>query len=192
MKKLYTLAIGTLLIFFSCSRPLGPVDYIGWVEDRENGLKHTQSTPHASYVLQYEPPAYKALKSLSPEEVTRSKLRIEQEKYQEMHYFMLKIKPHNEPEDEQDLSRYLAYKLKDKLQFVRGRDTIDRTVMYHLESSAGVRPFYRILLAYHRKAEKDNLELVIQRNPLDDRRIHFTIEKSALSNIPRIQTDKRR
>ena len=192
MKKLYTLAIAAVLIFFSCSRPLGPVDYIGWVEDRDNGLKQSHSTPNALYVLQYEPPAYKALKTLSPSEVTRSRLRAEQEKYQEMHYFMLKVKPHNKPADNRKISKYLAYTLKDKLQFIRGQDTLDRTVMYHLESSAGVRPFYRILLAYPRKTGRDNLELIIRKNLLDDRRVHFTVEKSVLNGIPKIQTNKRR
>ena len=192
MKRFYLLIIATLLTFFSCSDQLKPVEYMTWIEDQDNGLKISQSTSDASYILQYEPPAYKALKSLGPSKATRSRLKGEQEKYQEMHHFLLKIKPKKESRRDSDVPKYLAYSLKDELEFIRGKDTLRRTVMYHLESSSGVRPYYRILLAYPRNSANENLELIINSNRIDDQSVHFAIPGSVLSDIPEVQTEKMR
>jgi len=187
MRHLYPIVFILLFIAVSCSNNLNPREFIQWVEDEHNGLRIKQNTPDASYVVQYEPAVYKALKASPTTNPAREQLNKQQEQYAGFHHFLLKVKPNGHPPDK--ISKFLAYRLKDHIRFIRGRDTLSRTVMYHLEGSGSVTPYYRILIAYPRKDHSGDLQLLINRNKMDPRQVKFTFSSADLTNIPEIKTE---
>ena len=172
----------------ACTTELKPDNYIKWVEDEENGLKSKKATTAATYVLQYEPAEYKALRSLQPEAFSKSRLKAGREKYKSMHHFVLKVKPKQDfTGKDQSIMEYLAYGLEEHIRFIRGNDTLERNIMYHLESSAGVKPYYNILLAYPKTERKAELALHISENKLDSNSVRFAFTRDALDDIPTIK-----
>lgn len=191
MKTIFLKALPIILLGFmaSCSGDMKPGKYIDWVEDEGNGLKAEKTTGAASYVLQYEPAEYKALKSTKPETINKTRLAASREKFSSLHHFLLKVKPKaHRFESDEALIEYLAYGLEDKIRFIRGQDTLKRTVMYHMESPAGIKPYYNILLAYPRSESQADIELKIKSNKLDANAVNFVISRSALSDLPQIDT----
>lgn len=191
MKTIFlkTLPIILLGVLASCSGDMKPREYIDWVEDGGNGLKAKKNTGSVSYILQYEPAEYKALKSAKPETINKTRLAANREKFSSLHHFLLKVKPKaHKFESDEALIEYLAYGLEDKIRFIRGQDTLKRTVMYHMETPAGVKPYYNILLAYPRTESQADLELIIKSNKLDTNTVNFGFSRSALSGLPQIDT----
>ncbi len=170
------------LVFFSCSGNLSNEEYIERVEDEQNGLRIKRSSAAAEYILQYEPSMYKALSfshSGKSEDLRRAK-----EQFDDLHHFMLKVNSKLTAfEDDAALSRFLAYDLREKIRFAEGMDTIERTVMYHLESSGGVSPYRRILLAFPKSGNTETLKLIIEPNKMDSGRQEFLFNKRALSKL---------
>jgi hypothetical protein len=187
MKHLYLILFLLVFVPVSCSNNLSPREFIQWVEDEDNGLRARQDTPHASYVAQYEPALYKAIKTSSTTAPGPGQLRSQQENYADMHHFLLKVRPKKGSNDE--ISKFLAYQLKDHIQFIRGQDTLNRTVMYHLEGSGGMTPYYRILLAFPKENHSGDLQLLINGNKMDPGRVKFNFSASALTNIPELETE---
>lgn len=175
----------------SCINKLNPDEYIEWVENESNGLRTKKNTAAATYVLQYEPAEYKALRNLQPETFSKSRLQAVREKYESLHHFVLKIKPKiKEVLNDKSIPEYLAYSFEDHIQFIRGSDTLDRNIMYHLESSAGIKPYYNILLAYPKAGRKSDLTLHISKNKLDSNSVQFAFKQDAFDHIPAIKVSK--
>ncbi|MCF8231365.1 MAG: hypothetical protein K9J27_04180 [Bacteroidales bacterium] len=175
-------------ILASCSGNLGPREYLQWVENEDNGLRVRQATTEATYSLQYEPAEYKALKSMERDAINQTNLMANEKRFSSLHHFLLKIRPKKHQFDSDDaLIEYLAYELEDNIQFIRGRDTLKRTVMYHLESPTGVKPYYHILLAYPRTDSQEDLKLKIKNNRLDTNEVKFVFSRSLLNNLPGIK-----
>jgi len=175
------------LIVSSCSNKMSPGEYIDWIEDEDNGLRVSKETNAASYTLQYETADYKALLSMGPENVSKTNLMAGREKFVSMHHFLLQIKPKSQKVNgNQSFTEYLAYNLEEHIRFIRGEDTLKRTVMYHLESPAGVQPHYNILLAYPRKQKRADLQINIKSNKMDKNKVEFVVSEGALSDLPQI------
>ena len=170
------------LVLFSCSGDLSNKKFVKWVEDEHNGLRIKRSSPAAEYVLQYEPSLYKALSFSQSSKV--EDLQKAKEQFDDLHHFMLKVNS-KLPAFKNDaaLSRFLAYDLREKIRFAEGMDTTDRTVMYHLESSGGVSPYRRILLAFPKSGSTEALKLIIEPNKMDSGRQEFLFNKRALSKL---------
>jgi len=183
-----SLLIIAIIGLSACTDELKPDDYIKWVENENNGLRSKKATTAATYVLQYEPAEYKALKRLQQSTLSKARLINGKEKYKSMHHFVLKVKPEeNFTGKDKSIMEYLAYDFEEHILFIRGNDTLDRNIMYHLESSAGVKPYYNILLAYPKTDRKVDLELQISKNKLDSNSVQFALNREALVDIPAIK-----
>jgi hypothetical protein len=173
------------VLFYSCSGNLSNEEYISWVENEQNGLKIKRSSAAAEYILQYEPSFYKAL-SFSQYGKGEG-LRKAKEQFEDLNHFMLKVNPKASAfTKEAELSRFLAYDLREKIRFTEGADTLDKTVMYHLESSGGISPYHRIMLAFPKAGATATLKLIIEPNKMDSGRQEFLLGKSALNKLKSI------
>lgn len=169
--------------FFSCSGSFDKTEYVKWVENEQNGLRIKRSSPSVEYVLQYEPSFYKALRfspSGNKKDLTEAK-----EQFGDMHHFMLKIRPKKTffTESEAELSSFMAYDLRKNIRFAEGKDTLDRTVMYHLESSGGVSPYQRILLAFPKAQKLKSLNISIKPNKMDSIKQEFNFDARTLKKL---------
>lgn len=175
------------LVAASCTRELKPDEYIRWIENSDNDLKQKSTTAAASYTIQYEPTIYKALKAMDADKLKAMKLNKKKQQFSSLHHFLLQVQPNSEAMKNRELTEYLAYDFVDKLRFIRGADTLDRTVMYHLETPAGIRPFYNILLAYPKKQSQEDLTILIQPGRLDSQPVRFTFSRKVLQQVPQLQ-----
>ncbi len=181
-----------VFIFNACSSDLSPGEYISWIEDQDNGLLVKKEAAGVNYQLQYEPAAYKALKRVNPDKFSKATYQSMKERYKPMHHFLLKVSAVEEQRKTGEaLPKYLAYDFQEYFRFIQDEDTIKKTVMYHLESSAGVSPWYKILLAYPKKSNTERLKLEILKNELHSKNLGFSFETANYRKAPGIKFSKK-
>ncbi len=172
-----------LFALAGCDEKVTIQEYVQWVEDNDNGFNKAQYTANADYVLQYEPGMYRALKKSAQTGSFSDFDNLQNSGNSSMHHFLLKVKPKSsETATDKSIVEFLAHHMDNRIQFVNGTDTLKRTIMYHLESSPGITPFHRILLAYPETGEKQDLKaltLRIKSNPLEPDNLQFTISQNA-------------
>lgn len=185
--KISVLIIAALFVFLACNDSMKPVEYLAWVENAKNKLKINKHTKSADYELQYEPTAYKAIKVHNIHELTGKKFRTQKKSFQQLSHFLLQVKFHQKPvENERDVSEYLAFDYKDRIRLVSQTDTLDRTALYHLESSSSIYPYHKILFAYPRKSIKGSFSIILDKNKLDNEQVIFRFSGKNIKKAEKI------
>lgn len=171
--------------FAACSGSMDRSGYVKWIEDTANGLKIKRSTPSAEYILQYEPAYFKALK-MSENEKAADLSEISKQ-FDDLHHFLLKVRTVDVAfQDDKEIAQYLAYDLRKNIRFVEGADTIKQTVMYHLESSGGITPYQRILVAFPKAETTRKLQFIIEPGKLEPEKLVFTFDKRLFEKLETI------
>lgn len=114
-------------------------------------------------------------------------MRAMSEQFEDLHYFLLKVKTNKVSfRDDKAITQYLAYGMRNKIRFSEGADTVDQTVMYHLESSGGLTPYHRILVAFPKAMNSGNLQFIIDSGEFEQKKQVFAFDKSVLKRLETI------
>jgi hypothetical protein len=138
-------------------------DYVQWVKKPENGLCLQQKVEDISFILQYEPLEYVALRNLKAEKVTKSLLESEKKQISGFQYYTLTIETDkgtdilkygtNSPYDLSQRIDYYSFRMQNDLKLVEDKDTLP-CIMFHFERTYGIAPYSNFVLAFELSASE--------------------------------------
>lgn len=148
-------------IFSSEPKKLGPHEYVQYVENIEKGLKTEKTISDFSYMLQYKPLEYEALRNLDKDRMSSKELDSMKNLLSDMQYFTFSIRDNKGRNDflasntadyreYQETLNYLSNEIYKDISLVDGNDTLP-CLMHHWERTFGVSPDVKMVLAFKSK-----------------------------------------
>lgn len=195
---LYCFLISCSLIFFSCGgkSELSVSDYLGWVNNAENGLKVVKELSNYKFELFYKPVEYIAIKEQRTFDVNTKVYSERLNELSGMQYYTLRIESQGGMEmmrtdinSEEEYSVRLQY-FSDLAQYdmklIDGHDTLN-CALFHFERNYGVAPYNNIVLAFPKTKNTFNSKtLTFSDRVLGVGKVNLKIEEKDIKNIPEI------
>ncbi len=89
-------SISVILFISGCrTESLRPMEFVKWVDNKENGLTENIEVGDYVFQIQYRPKEYMAMIEGNNSAVTAEELATKAEKYADLSYFVLKMKGRN-------------------------------------------------------------------------------------------------
>lgn len=185
--------VATLLacvVFLSCSRDLGPQEFIRWVNDAGNGLHVVKESGEYTFNLQYLPAAYMVLQQEPALRGTAFQKAVEEAAG--MQYYTLTINPTGagadfikdgsvSPEELQRKLYYFSYLFQQDIHVEENGETIP-CVLYHFERSGDVKTSRTFVLGFEDHAHTSKEARVVISSPwLNSLPVKIKVRKD---NIP--------
>jgi hypothetical protein len=144
------------VVFWSCSRDLGPQEFIRWVDDSGNGLHVVKESGEYTFDLRYQPAAYMVLQQAPGLRGAAFQKAVEEAAG--MQYYTLTIRPREagtdfiktgnlSPEELQRKLYYFSYLFQQDIQVEENGETIP-CVLYHFEKSGDVKAGRTFVLGF--------------------------------------------
>lgn len=178
---------------------LNPVNYINWVQDKENGLLVEKEVGNLKFSLQYEPYEYIALKQLNPEAVSNDTINEIVSSLTGLQYFIFEISSitGTEPPIRQSVlgdigseTKYFSFDMQNDLILTQESDTL-YCKLFHLEPTYNIKPSNTFLLAFEKfnKPDKENSDLnfIFYDKVFDVGTIKIKISSESISNLPKLK-----
>jgi hypothetical protein len=186
------------------------LDYMTWIENKQNGLKVEKKIGDFTYTALYKPYEYLALMELKKENVDKKELYKKMAEYDGLQYYTFRITAENQQQellkvgissDADYYSRieYCSFKMQNDFKLMEGKDTLD-CVLFHFERVYGLAPYATFVLGFPlRKNGQNNNTTITKSN--DDKtilyadkifgsgNIYMTITKEDLNNLPELITN---
>jgi hypothetical protein len=186
------------------------LDYMTWIENKQNGLKVEKKIGDFTYTALYKPYEYLALMELKKENVDKKELYKKMDEYDGLQYYTFRITAENQQQellkvgissDADYYSRieYCSFKMQNDFKLMEGKDTLD-CVLFHFERIYGLAPYATFVLGFPLgKNEQNNNTTITKSN--DDKtilyadqifgsgNIYMTITKEDLNNVPELITN---
>lgn len=150
------------IIIFSCgnSGEIGVSEYMGWINNAENGLKVVKELKEFKFELFYKPIEYIAINEQRKFDIDTSLYTERLTELKDLQYYTLKIESLSGSEmmrtgidSEDEYYQRLQY-FNDIAQYdmalIDGNDTLS-CVLFHFERNYGVAPYNNIVLGFPRK-----------------------------------------
>lgn len=196
-------AVICLFITGCAKEKLYPKEYVGWVEDEENGLKVRKQIGEYEFTVLYKPLEYIALMQEKDENIKKDTLDTRLKQLGDMQYYTLKIKSVSgkdvlssgmtgDREYYQRLEYFASYMQQD-LMLVDGADTLP-CVLHHFERNYGIAPVISIVLGFEKPAadvqgNSSGDKLIIYNDAvLGTGPVRLAIKGSAIEEIPQLKT----
>ncbi len=141
------------------AQSLKPVEYLSWIENKENGLHPEKIIGNFKYSAFYQPFEYLLLKEL-PDSLKSVPAVFEERKheYQGMEYVSYRIECLNEQNEllkinlnseNEYFSRieYFSFKAQNEFKLINGKDTLP-CAFYHFERVFGLAPYITLSLGF--------------------------------------------
>ncbi len=184
-----------VLVIASCQDKVQPATYAKWVENQENGLRHTQTVEDYIFSLQYKPIEYMVALQERTTKLHTTVLEREKEKMEGLQYFNFKLSTlsgspalSNEKTDFEDKTRYLMSGMQKDLFLLEGTDTL-RCRMFHFEGANGILPYDNCVLAFDKNKKTDTDKTFLYRaDKLGLGWIKMTIKAEDIQRIPQLKT----
>lgn len=203
------LLVFTAIMQSACvQQVLQPRAYMTWVEDKNNGLKITESAGDYIFNLQYKPLDYIVLINERTDTIDRKKFDKDKEELKDMQYYTFSIAPKNGKtemlrsnlnygEEYYQRVQYFSFHLKDDLYLIDGNDSLP-CLLCHFERSYDLTPNNKFLLAFPlSKKETSKREngnkyasdktLIYQDKLLNTGIVKLEVTKNAIDNIPSVK-----
>jgi hypothetical protein len=189
----------TILFLSSCQENgLPPEQYVEAVRNEEYGLKVEKKGKHFTYILQYQPTEYQALRNLntfSPEPKAFKASMKEKSKYQS---YTLTIHPNgsqslldfDNPSEEayKERVKYYSFEMKNDAVLIDGKDTLN-CIGYHFERTYNAKPGKQFLMKFkNSKGLYQNKKLRLKNPHLPTDEVLLTINGNNLKEFPKLKT----
>jgi len=179
---------------------LEPIDYVGWVQNPENGLKMNKVIDDIQFSVQYKPYEYIVCMEERTPSVQDSLLKRKFNELSEMQYFDLTISlvdgagellkyRLNSGQQYSERVNYFSFAMQKDIVLVDGKDTIP-CELYHFERAYDVMPSGTFLLGFGKKNEtlSSSKTLVLYDRVFGKGTIKLTIDKERIKNTPKLKT----
>ena len=187
---------------------LTTLDYMNWIENKENGLKVEKKISDFVYTALYKPYEYLALFELKKDNIRKKELYEKMNEYDGLQYFTFRITAENQQQellkvgidsDDAYYARieYFSFKMQNDFKLMEGKDTLD-CVLFHFERVYGLAPYATFVLGFPLAKGAQNKDTTIVRNSYEDKtiiyadkifgtgNIYMTIRKEDLNRIPEL------
>ena len=121
---------------------LEPLQYMSWVENKENGLKVEKKIGEITFTLQYKPLEYVALLDLHKEQLNKQELEKKMDEYSSLQYFTFQISADTQQEllkkdvkgadDYANRINYFSFEMQKDLKLIENTDTLN-CELFHFE-----------------------------------------------------------
>jgi hypothetical protein len=182
----------------SASEKLTPVNYMTWVENKENGLKVEKTISDVTYTLQYKPLEYVALLDLKKEQVSKPELEKKMDEYNSMQYFTFQISADTQQEllkkdvkgadDYNNRINYFSFEMQKDLKLIEGTDTLN-CELFHFERVYGVAPYARFVLGFAATKTTTDKTLFYDEKIFGSGKIYLTIQAKNNNQLPVVITN---
>lgn len=162
----YSCAVLTVLGVRACGEaPVfsDPGEYIGWVENKENGICAVKKVGAYDFELQYKPHDYIILKDNPDSVFTGDEMKKAVSEIQDMQYFTFRISNdkkgdllNNEATEMSEFSSRLSYFssiMQNDIHLIEGGDTLN-CLLFHFERSYGIDPRSTFIVGFPYKAKE--------------------------------------
>ncbi|MDR1680053.1 MAG: hypothetical protein LBR81_09820 [Prevotellaceae bacterium] len=200
---MYKVITSVLLIalFASCrtigvlrQEALQPIDYVRWIENKDNGLKIDMEDSPYLYELQYQPVAYLAIRQTNNPQITPAALKQAIDNRGDYLYFSLKMQKQGERGILSDMdinsvnkNSYLLSGIQNDMFVLSGGDSL-QCVMSHFESANSLIPYDRCVLAFEKpKDEKDDLVFLFRTDVYRRAWLRIPIKRENINKIPQLK-----
>lgn len=198
MNKKSYIILSLLVMLIGCTKELSltPLDYVKWVEEKENGLHHTLTIKNVQYTAQYKPIDYVIANEIRKEVIDQSEYNKKREELDGFDYFTFKVSLDGKhsvleaskanPEQYDQLVQYFAFSMQHDFKLVTSTDTIS-CGLYHFERAYGMVPFDSFVLGF-KKDENQILQktLIYNDKILGTGPVKIQFDRNTLSNLPTI------
>ncbi len=199
MNKISIAVLLPLLFFVSCrslhtarEKKLQPVSYVQWIEDTNNGLRIDKEDKPYRYELQYQPPAYLALRQLGNQRITSEVLKEEIANRGDYLYFSLKMQTERDGSvltgiDMPDKSSYLLSGIQKDMFLLSGSDSL-ACIMSHVEPANSLIPYDQCLLAFEKpKDDKEDLVFLFRTDVYRKGWLTIPVKRENINKIPQLK-----
>ena len=174
---------------------LSPVEYVQWIENKENGLKVSWKDEAYLYELQYQPVEYLAVRQTRSQQITSAALKEGVQKRGDLLYFTFKMWDENgrgilsdKDLEIENKSSYLLSGLQNDMMLLAGKDTL-HCVMLHFESANNLIPYDQCVLAFEPAAnDKEDIVFLFRTDKYKEGWVRMTIKRENIKKIPKLKT----
>jgi hypothetical protein len=191
------LLIGLVILMLGACKPkqLSPEQYMGWVNDKDNGLVKTETIGKVKYTVVYRPNDYQLAKSL----IDQDSFALKSSKARN-HAFIIKMEPADgktqvltidatEREEPFQRINYYLSEAQQYISLVEGNDTLAPN-NYIYERYYNVSPSQNLVLGFsqNKGLGSQDLQLVVEDKIFKTGKIYFRFDASTLKDIPKLIT----
>lgn len=170
-------------------------DYVGWIENPENGVYVSKEVNGLIFSLQYKPLEYEVMLQ-EKRAISALELAALKDSISDMQYYTFRIattggsdvQRYDAQNDQDYYARleYFALEMQNDLQLIDGADTLPCR-MFHFERTYGIDPRATFVLAFDAKGNtQESKTLIYTDHAFNSGPILLTIESTALEQIPEL------
>lgn len=199
IKKILWLLL-LVLLWSSCGKPsLQPSDYVGWVNDAQNGLVKTKTIHPLEVEVLYKPIPYIIANELRSNAIDKAVYERREEELKGLQYYTLKLGivggalditnyEVGDNAQQQERLHYLSFAMQKDIKLVEGGDTL-ACKLYHFERSYDVVAHRTFVLAFEAKEanKKKDKTLILELPYFKTGPIKLNYKTSDLEAIPTIK-----
>jgi hypothetical protein len=176
---------------------LSAMDYLRWIENKENGLVKRKDIGEYYFELQYKPLEYVALQAFQEESYTAEEIKTEIEANKDMQYFTLKIgtvsgteSPLNKGGDAYSRVEYFSFKIQNCFTLIDGNDTLP-CLLSHFERTYELTPYNTFVLAFSNpnpgEEINNDLKFIYNDDVLGTGKANIIIEAENINRVPKLK-----
>lgn len=206
-KLFFALWITGMVFCTSCQDKVaqcGPVDYINWVNNPDNGLIVKHKSAEYSFSVQYRPSTLLALIETEPQYESQIIIDSVAQTFSGMQQFLFRVSLNSGSNDwlqassqrfmdSEEQIKYLSFSMQNDFLLVKEQDTIDCTI-FHFERDFGIRPFGTFLLGFPIDKSQileidtikqiESFKVIYQDSAFDDKVVEFSFSSDDINKIP--------
>lgn len=195
------LCLCSVLVMTACnSGALSGKDYVNYIENEKNGLKHSKQINELSYQLQYCPAEYLLIKEYKTFDVSQKLLDAKINTKDSMLNFQLRIQNtagngdvlntgSPSKEDYYNRIEFLSYGFEESIALINSKDTIYPAI-YHFERTYGVAPYADILFAFNAsKFMTEDVSVIINDRVFNNGLLKFTLTNTDRTKLPKLKAN---
>lgn len=199
MKEFLILVLLVIFIGTGCRQSyLVGSEYMQYVENEKNGLKHTKQIGDMSFQMQYCPTEYLLLNEHKTEQLSHEIVEERLMHNDSMLFFKLRIKADgsndvlnyqlNSSDDYYARIQYMSYGFEESIALVHKVDTIF-PALFHFERTYGIAPYTDFMLAFDTGIKEDGtFQILIDDKVFDNGLLKFTYKAEDIYSIPKLLT----
>jgi hypothetical protein len=196
----YLLIIASVVYISGCSpSELPPAKYIKWVESTHNGLRLNKTVGNYSFVLQYAPHEYLALRQENPDSVKKERIDSHLEELEGFYYLNLRMSGSDgrtsvlsmdiaSEEEYYYRLNYFVSQAQQDIVLVEGTDSLP-CALYLFERTYDTSPYNTLVMGFKKKTQEklhDNLTFIFREQILGVGTLKFEIAKKNIYNVPKL------
>jgi len=178
---------------------LDPIDYVRWVNEKENNLVFQKSIDNIQFSILFKPIDYIICKELRKDQISEAEYENIKSQLGDLQYFDLRVKVNGFNEEflkynlssSSDYDRkvnYCAFQMQSDIKIVEGLDTIPCS-LFHFERAFDVVPYGEFILGFEKSNRPAKEKTFILYDKIFNKGIvKFTFDVSNITHLPKLRT----